>query len=622
MSSKKAIKKYFQFNSGNKNYLLSLKDILNDNNQEKLFIKLSLIFKDSRTDFYFEKTLLEIHNEYKELKQFLTIESLVEYFSQLIKHNKIKISLVNNFIYNIIFLDNEKNIFIKFLLRRKMEANEKIMEELSEQMVKMYKQMENMNNEIRSQNWKYEILQENYNNLSEKYEELKKVKSKEEINIPINNNVNDDLRRSSIKNIKELEKSINRTEKDKEENSFYNSKKSEEEQEISRSIDSFCCGSSCNTEIGQSLENNSKNSMQNILNQSCIQKENNCQILFRKTPSMINDKRNIMDLNSNEKCEIFTAFNNNHNVAQPIIAWVTKNENKKIHLQNWANKNYFELENAHNSKIDMLQYFCNENIGMYNTYIISLSINDKDTLKIWNIDLIDFKLKFIKAINKKIFRFCMISNKINFKDIIYLIAYTKNNNQKNIYIYKLDNDFIFLEKEDSSPKIECINEVNFLDFFYRREKSEYYLINCNNYDVNIIFQPFENDNNFSIKSYKKANCHLNAFIFENNNNNNFELFEANIDGIFIWDLNNNNSPIKEIHMGPVFDMCLWNEEYLWASTNEGFKLIQIEEENIEKTIDKDSKVRNGSKIRKINSPDEGESIVGIDSNRILCLWTL
>ena len=68
-------------------------------------------------------------------------------------------------------------------------------------------------------------------------------------------------------------------------------------------------------------------------------------------------------------------------------------------------------------------------------------------------------------------------------------------------------------------------------------------------------------------------------------------------------------------------MCLWNEEFLFASTNQGFKLIQIEEENVEKTIDECSKIRNGSKIRKINAPGEGPSIVGINSDRKLCLWT-
>ena len=65
------------------------------------------------------------------------------------------------------------------------------------------------------------------------------------------------------------------------------------------------------------------------LNQSFIQKENSCQIEFKKNPTNINDTKNIMDCNSNEECEIFTAFNNNNNVGQPKIAWVTKMKIKK-----------------------------------------------------------------------------------------------------------------------------------------------------------------------------------------------------------------------------------------------------------------------------------------------------
>ena len=169
MSSIKNSKKLFQFNSGNKNYILSLSPILNDDIQEKLFIKLQLISKDIKTDFYLEKTLLEIHNEYKQLKQYLSIQSLIEYFSQLIKKNKMKISLANDFIYNISLIDTERNIFIKLLLKKKIEANEKTMEEIGNHMVKMYTQIESMNSEIQSQNTKYEKLQESYNNLNEKY---------------------------------------------------------------------------------------------------------------------------------------------------------------------------------------------------------------------------------------------------------------------------------------------------------------------------------------------------------------------------------------------------------------------------------------------------------------------
>ena len=100
--------------------------------------------------------------------------------------------------------------------------------------------------------------------------------------------------------------------------------------------------------------------MKDSLNHSYnILKENNCQITFKRNPKTINNTKYIMDSNSNEQCEIFTAFSINLSVT--IIAWVTKNENNKIWLKKWGNEKCFELNNAHNSKINVLQYFYNEN---------------------------------------------------------------------------------------------------------------------------------------------------------------------------------------------------------------------------------------------------------------------
>ena len=114
---------------------------------------------------------------------------------------------------------------------------------------------------------------------------------------------------------------------------------------------------------------------------------------------------------------------------------------------------------------------------------------------------------------------------------------------------------------------------------------------------------------------------LNAFLIERDNN--LELFEANSEGATIWDYNNNNSPKKEFKIGTTFDICLWDQQYFWASTSSGFQLIDInDEEETNYCIDTNNnkKKRIGSKIRKIITAVEFESIVGIDSERQLCLW--
>lgn len=210
----------------------------------------------------------------------------------------------------------------------------------------------------------------------------------------------------------------------------------------------------------------------------------------------------------------------------------------------------------------------------------------------------------------------MFSNKGYSNIYNYIITYIKFNNQYIINYYNLDNN---LQGENCHNIIDCTSHVNFLDIYYHKKNNDIYLINCNNYDVNVIHNPF--DNNHESKSFKKNLNHFNAFMTEKDDK--LLLFESNIEGILIWDYNNNNTPIKEISLEMSFDLCLWNENNLWVSTNKGFTLLEIEKKEILMTLD-DNNSEQGrifSKIRKINSPRENESIIGIDFERKLCLWT-
>ena len=58
-------------------------------------------------------------------------------------------------------------------------------------------------------------------------------------------------------------------------------------------------------------------------------------------------------------------------------------------------------EKAHEAKIYSIQYYSNDNIKTKNDYIISLSLNDTKTLKIWNIEIEDdINLKLVNIIEK------------------------------------------------------------------------------------------------------------------------------------------------------------------------------------------------------------------------------
>ena len=613
--------KRFQFKSENNNYILSLKSI-KENNNEKLFIKLTLILLDEIVHFFYENTLEKIKIEQKCLNEFYTINFLIDFLAKLTKQKRITLCRINNFVYKIDFYDKENNRQIEFMLKGKINSNKKSIEELQNEIINMHKIMEKMQNQINEQNSKVKKLEEENKELNNKINEMQSVNN---INGDKNSNNIDKSKKDKISKILEINplgsnKGISDNKKgnnyfiyngsnprEKLEDNLGNEKESVNESDLSISM-------FYNDPTNVPSQNNPS------INQNIIfHKENNNEIIFKGNPKLINLKE-IVD-NNEEECEYFTAFNIES--SMPIIVWITKKQNNNINIQNWATKVFYKKDNAHNSKIDKLQYFYNENRKENNNYIISFSINDNETLKIWLIDLcsnsgVELILKNI--IQKKINLFFMFSNK-NYSKDNFLITYSKYNSQKKLIFFKLDNIFNFIENNNESPK-ETIdsNEVNHLDIFYYKKSNEIFLINCNNNNVNVTREPYTiNDK----KIFKKSIIHLSAFMKEIEKK--LKLFEANCNGVFIWDYDNNSAPIQEIKCGTSFDLCLWNNKFLWSSTNNGFKLFDLENNSEELVIDENktnTKKRNGSNIRKIYSPSQiNGSIVGIDYNRKLCVWS-
>ena len=565
--------KRYQIKNGEKTYVFSMKSI----NQKELSLKLIVIFINQIYQFYDKKTLEEIHYEFSFLKDLLTIKSAIDYLGNLLQKKNMKISRLNNSIYNIIFYDKDKNREIKFLLlRNNFNDYEKMRIENEE----LKNKINNMNQIIQSQKSKIEKLEEIVQKLQANSEN--KIKPSIQQIDPENGSFNKNLNIS---------------------NSGF--------QSISSSVNNEIRYSS----IIQPFENNS-------IKQSHFYKENNNFIEFKGDPNLLNISKNISEEEEEnaDECETFTAFNTKSN--QPIIVWITKNQNKSIFIKNWANNIKFCEKNAHNSKIDLLQYFYDDRAENNNEYILSLSKNDKEVLKIWTIDFWDkngLSLKLKSSITKKIDIFCIFNNK-NYLNDNYLITYSRFNEKKKITCWKLDDNLNITENDEFPIEIDTNNEVNFLDTYFNEKERKLYLINCNNYDVNIIEQPLIKEKKYI--SFKKSLCHLNALILEKNNN--MELFDANGTGVFIWDYNNNEKPKYEFSIDISFDMCLWNIKYLWVSTNSGIKLINLEENECENTIDEDNgnhKMRNGSKIRKIETPLEYESLILINGERKLVMWS-
>lgn len=564
--------KRYQIKNGENNYVYSMKSI----NQNELNIKLSVIHIKQINLFYDKKTLEEIHYEFSFLKELLTIKSIIDYLGNLLKTKNMKIQRLNNSIYNIIFYDKDKNKEIKFFLQKN---NDNDYEKINIENAELKKRLNNMAQEIQIQKSKIEKLEEIVQKLQANSENHMQsalsLKTPENGSYSKNINIsNNYLQHNSV--------SVN--------NGFANSS------------------------IIHPLGNNN-------IKQSLFYKENNDYIHFNGDPNLLNNSKNISDEEGSEdECETFTAFNTKAN--QPIIVWITKNQNKNIFIKNWANGVKYCEKDAHNSKIDLLQYFYDDQEeDNNNEYIISLSKNDKQTLKIWYLNFSDkngLSLKLKSSINKKIDIFCTFSNK-SFLNSNYLITYSRFNDKRKITCWKLGDNLNILENDEFPIKLDTNNEINFLGTYYNQREQKLCLINCNNYDINVIEQPFIKEKKYI--SFKKNLCHLNALIFENNNNE--ELFDANGSGVVIWDYNNNS--IKyEFQIDMSFDMCLWNDKYLWVSTNSGFKLINLEDKECENTIDEDNGnhiIRNGSKIRKIETPQEYESLILINAERKLVMWS-
>jgi len=352
-----------------------------------------------------------------------------------------------------------------------------------------------------------------------------------------------------------------------------------------------------------------------------VMKDNNNSIKFNSLCYNMNKKEPIVMENNNEECEFFTAFNLKNN--DPMIAWTIRSCKNIINIINMKNQKKFSVEICKN-KIDCLQYFCNyNNNNDNNEFIISLSKNDENYFIAWKINNgVDLNLQIFKKINIKykisvftMFSYIKYSNKES-----YIFIYDENNrdrNQKGILLYKIDNNFDI----SSSTLIEEDNQVQYLDTYYDVKKikeGKLYLIDCNSNNITLFEDPFTDREHKKIFKEKGESNHLCGFIVERNNN--LELFETNHEGINVWDINNNIKPKLKIQLNHEFpfDIGIWNDELFWAVTSSGSKFFQIIEDKIR---EKKSSINilKGSKIRKI-IVGKNESIVGVDSNRNLCLW--
>ena len=600
------MKKKYNLKSDKNNYLLDF-ECLNEKDMNKLNIKIN----HREMDFEIKKSLEELQNENKCLIKYDSINSVIQFLVKLTKNDNLKINRINKLLYNLIFVDKEENNIIQFPLKRKLDINERSIQDIEEEIININNNLENINNsfEKKLDNLK-KIYDKKIEELELKISEFNKIK-----NSGSTENTNDnqaiDIKNKDSKSIVDYGRCL--------------------------SIQKEILFSTCILESERNTDSinkmNSYNNQNNIYNSNSknIFKENNNTISYSCEPIDLNEEKILYKNDKMEKCDIFTAFNLPNNSS--IIVWTIKEENNTnqffINIKNMNDDQEEEIKRvfAHKKQINNLQYFHNEHNN--NNFIISLSKNDDEMLKIWQI--IDQKtLNHIKTLDldffngKKIKNFCMFNNQKYSKTESYIFVYNENNNNvnKNINYYYLDDNFNLINKNES---IGCDNElydnhkINYLDTFYKQNQNELFLIECNDNNVNITKNPLNNGKTIYFKD-NDAIFHLSAFIVERNNN--IELFESNSKGIYIWDIYNNAQPqIKILYDFMIYDICLWNDNYLCTSTSKGFHLIDIAKK--ESILHIDPYDRNFySKIRKISTHRENKIIIGINHNKSLCLWKI
>ena len=615
MNVKKNYCKKYKLNSERNNYLICFES-LDINNESKIKINLTHYLSDRNINFYFEQKFEEIIKQNIFLIEYNTPKSLIDYFAKLTKLDSIAVDRISKLIYNITMYDKDKNKIIKYSLKRKIDINEKSLEEIEEEIFKMYQNYENMETNLNIQNQKFEELKQNYD---------QRIKALESILIQNKSSVNTGSTNPNSNPIPEIE---SKADKEEIKNSLdgmqcihtsYNVEESFGFSNINFNENSDYNNNNINHNL-KNIDNNNSiirssiNNSQNDSNRETIFKENNNTIIF-KDPIQYKGKTPV----SKEKCEIFTAFTSFN--GHPIFVWTIKNKANCINIK-FSNGEQKIIE-AHKKNINCLQYF---HIPENKDYIISLSENDEESIIFWNIingeNLVKINVIKSNLLNKKIQKFCMFNSKYISKEYSYIFIYGENynmntNNNKEIICIKLDNNLENINlNENIINVLDNNNKVNNLDTFFSKKQSQLYLINCNERNVNVYQNPLGEYTNITF-SKNDSKFHLSAFIVERNNK--IQLFDSNINGIYIWDINNNENPILEISLenSIIYDICLWNNNYLFASTNIGLKQINIKENN-NKTIDDSLNISN--KIRKIYSPEKGHSIIGIDSNHNLCLW--
>ena len=257
------------------------------------------------------------------------------------------------------------------------------------------------------------------------------------------------------------------------------------------------------------------------------------------------------------------------------------------------NKKKFEIKNAHK------QYITNFRHYLYNInktdLIISISAQDNN-IKLWELNNYECLLN-IQNIRKDMYLYssCFLNDNNQLYILTSNFTYSL---PEPIKLYNLQGNIIKEIKESS-------DKVHFIDTYYDKELSNYYIITGNqgyvksyNYNKNELYYKYSDNNH---------NGHTSIVI--NDKDIIIKLIESSWDkNIRIWDFHSGNLLNKIKINDELTGICLWDNDHLYVGcNNKSIKIVDMKNNLIINSIlAHDSQI---TTIKKICHPKYGECLL-------------
>lgn len=315
---------------------------------------------------------------------------------------------------------------------------------------------------------------------------------------------------------------------------------------------------------------------------------------------------------------------------------IYQDENSSIVSYNLVDyKKLIEIKNS-NKYINEIKYYLDKSYKRDLVVIISM---ERNNIKLWNANTWDLILN----IDYKIGNFYLNLNSICFlknKNNIYLVASCVNlPDIQLIHIYDLNGNKV---KEINDTK----SKSNYVDTFYDTNFSKSYIIIATNddiraidYEENKIFKKYISIEgkskviNIKLNEKQKQALHINGNytikqeiplkgpierVIIKEYSNITKLFAAENDGfVRIWNFHDGNL-LSEINISKskVYDICLWDDEHLFAGYGGGIKLVDLKNNKIIKNFEEKGEARS---IVTIDYHKFGKCLI-IENYKGIFLW--